>query len=126
MWTTSRGDPEYSGQKKPKTNFSISIPTEITGILMESTPYVPRALRFSCQGPAGYEMRKGLWGREWEDTRRFSREELGNQTVTKKHCHASGYLKKNSTSCCRFFRFISLTASSGNNTEFVFLSSFGP
>ena len=34
MWTTSRGDPEYSGEKKPKR-----ILTEISGIfaIMEST-----------------------------------------------------------------------------------------
>ena len=28
--------------------------------------HVPTALRFSCQGPAGQEKRKGLWGREWQ------------------------------------------------------------
>ena len=27
--------------------------------------HVSRALRFSCQGPACLEKRKGVWGREW-------------------------------------------------------------
>ena len=29
-----------------------------------SQSHVPKAVRFSCQGPAGQEKRKGLWGRE--------------------------------------------------------------
>ena len=38
MRTTPRGYPEYSGVKKPKRIFSISIPTEISGSfgIMES------------------------------------------------------------------------------------------
>ena len=43
MWTTSRGDPEYSGHKKPKRTFPFEFqPIEISGIFgkMESTlPY---------------------------------------------------------------------------------------
>ena len=54
-------------------------------------------------------------------TRRFSGEELGNQTVTK-----NTVTLRNSTSCCGFICFMSLRTSSGKNTEFVFLSSFGP
>ena len=40
--------------------------------------HVPTALRFPCQGPAGYEKRKGLWGRECSGGRE---RDPGNEVV---------------------------------------------
>ena len=47
MWTTSRGDPKCSDQKKSKRTFPFEIPIKISGIFgkMESTQNCPVEIR---------------------------------------------------------------------------------